>query len=114
VKTLYLDGAWDLALDSAGNIAVATEPYQMAQDAASAIRTFLGEVYYDTARGVPYFQDVLGQRPPLELVRSLLTDAALTAAGVVAAKVFLTTMTPTITGQVQVTDAAGVTSAAGF
>lgn len=32
-STLLLDTlAWDLAVDAAGNIAVATEPYSLAQD----------------------------------------------------------------------------------
>ena len=40
------------------NIAVADEPYALAQDAASAIRTFIGECYYDTTKGLPYFEKV--------------------------------------------------------
>jgi hypothetical protein len=115
MRTLYLDGGtWDLALDSNGSIAVATDAYRMAQDAASAIRTFLGECYYDTTRGVPHFEQILGHRPPLELVRQLLVTAALTQAGIASAKVFLTAITPTMTGEVQVSDAAGNTAAAGF
>jgi hypothetical protein len=35
-------------LDAEGNIAVASEPYSLAQDAASAIKTFAGEVFWDT------------------------------------------------------------------
>ncbi len=46
--------AWDLTVDTTGNIAVASNPYSMAQDAASAIRTFQGEVYYDTTLGIPF------------------------------------------------------------
>lgn len=115
MKTLYLDGAaWDLRLDSAGNIAVATDAYRMAQDAASACRTFLGECYYDTTRGVPHFEQILGHRPPLELVRQLLVDAAKTQTGVADAKVYLTALAPTLSGQVQVFDAGGAVAAAGF
>ena len=67
-NTLLLDTvAWDLVLDSFGNIALASPPYALAQDVASAIRTFLGEVYYDASLGVPYFQDILGQLPPMAL-----------------------------------------------
>lgn len=115
MKTLYLDPAnWDLALDSSGNIATATDPYRMAQDAACACRTFLGEVYYDTARGVPYFDEVLGHRPPLELIRARHIAAAKTAEGVADARVFYTALTPVLTGQVQVFDASGAVAAAGF
>ena len=112
--TLYLDANWDLTVDTAGNIAVATDPYQRAQDAASAIRTFSGEVYYDRGQGIPYFDQVLGRRPPLELLRSLLVDRAKTADGVVDAKVFITAIAPTVSGQVQVFDASGAIAAAGF
>lgn len=115
MKTIYLDPQdWDLRLDSGGSIAAASDAYRMAQDAASAIRTFRGECFYDTTRGVPYFEQVLGQRPPVELVRQLLIDAAMTANGVASAKVFLTSLTPEITGQVQVFDTAGTVAAAGF
>ena len=56
MKTLLLDQTtWDLTLDANNNIALAAEPYAFAQDAASAIRLFQGELWYDTTRGVPYF-----------------------------------------------------------
>jgi hypothetical protein len=38
MNTLFLNpGPWDLTLDASGNIALAAEPYSLAQDAASAI-----------------------------------------------------------------------------
>ena len=65
MKTLLLDRtAWDLCLDSNGNIALASEPYSLAQDVASAVRLFLGECYYDTTKGIPYWTEVLGMLPP--------------------------------------------------
>ena len=40
-STLLLDpDTWDLTVDNNGNIAVAAPPYAVAQDVASAIRTF--------------------------------------------------------------------------
>lgn len=115
MKTLYLDrGAWDLALDASGNIAMAAEPYSLAQDAASAIRTFLGECFYDTALGVPYWSEILGHNPPLELMKTKFIDAALTVPGVVSARVFVSSADRTVAGQVQVVDANGTVSAAGF
>ncbi len=65
MNTLLLDQVtWDLAVDTSGNIAVAADPYSQAQDAASSIKTFAGEVYYDTTRGIPYFTQILENRRP--------------------------------------------------
>lgn len=115
MKSVYLDpGAWDLVLDSAGNIAAASEPYRLAQDAACVLKTFAGECFYDTRQGVPYWTEILGHNPPIELIKAKFVDAALTVPGVVAAVVFLTSADRTIGGQVQVTDKAGTVSAAGF
>lgn len=111
--TLLLDRAtWDLVLDASGNIAVAAEPYALAQDAASAIKTFLGECYFDTTVGVPYLTQVLGKKIPLAILKQLLVDAALTVPGVVAAQVFITALTDRdLSGQVQVVSENGETSA---
>ena len=114
--TLYLSpDTWDLMLDSFGNWAQAAAPYQLAQDAASAIRTFLGECYYDTTIGVDYWGKVLGHPFSLPLLKQLFTNAAMTVPGVASAQVFITDYTDrTVTGQVQVTDANGVTTVAAF
>jgi hypothetical protein len=116
MKTLLLTtDAWDLTDDASGNIAVAEEPYALAQDAASAIRLFQGELYYDTTQGIPYFQQILGQAPALSLMKAYFNRAALTVPGVVSAQSFIQSWTDRkLTGQVQVTDAAGNTTAAGF
>jgi hypothetical protein len=108
-STLLLDRTtWDLVLDASGNIAVASPPYALAQDVASACRTFLGEVYYDTTLGVPYFERVLGKFPPLQLVKQLLADAALTVPGVTDPVVFISSFTDRgLSGQVQFTDPSG-------
>ncbi len=107
MDTMLLDPAtWDLVLDINGNIAKATEPYSLAQDAASAIRTFLGEVWFDTSAGVPYLQEILAKNPPIALLKAELENAAKTVPGVVTAKCFLSTLSNrTIAGQVQVTSA---------
>lgn len=116
MDTLYLDpGSWDLALDSSGNIALASNPYALAQSAATAILTFLGDIYYDQAQGIPYFQQVLNNPPPLALYRAMCVDAAMLVPGVVSAQVFFRAIVGRkLTGQVQVTDAAGTTTVAGF
>lgn len=111
--TLLLDrAAWDLVVDARGNIAVATEPYALAQDAASAIKTFLGECYWNTTVGVPYLSQILGYNVPLPLLKQALIDAALTVPGVVSAQVFVSSVEGrTVTGQVQVISSSGLPSA---
>ncbi|MDP4023713.1 hypothetical protein Q8W71_13840 [Methylobacterium sp. NEAU 140] len=115
-STLLLDQVgWDLCLDVAGNIALATEPYATAQDAAASVRTFQGEVYYDVGRGIPYFDQILGHLPPLSLVKAYVEAAAALTPNVVAARAFITGFKGRkLTGQVQITDTAGRLTAAGF
>lgn len=85
-STLLLDvGLWDLTLDAYGNIAVAAPPYALAQDVASACRTVLGEVYYDTTLGVDYFGLIFGLTPPANVFQEQFVSQALTVPGVVTA-----------------------------
>jgi hypothetical protein len=114
--TLLLDQTtWDLVLDANGNIALATEPYSQAQDAASAIKTFLGECWWDTTVGIPYLTQVLGQSPPLTYLKELLQNAALTVQGVVAATAYISSFTDReVSGQVQIINSSGQTAAANF
>lgn len=117
MNTLLLDqAAWDLVLDVNGNIAVASDPYSLAQDAASAIKTFLGEVYFDTKVGIPYLTQILGKSPSLPLLKERLSVAARTVPGVASASVFITALTNRdLQGQVQVRSAAtGQVSVATF
>ena len=116
MDTLYLTpGNWDLAVDVNGNIAKAANPYSLAQDAASQIRTFAGEVWYDTTQGIPYPDQVLGLAPNPALMKSYFTTAALSVPEVTAAKVFLAGLTArALTGQVQITGTTGAVVAAGF
>jgi|SRR5579863_1853553 len=80
MKTLLLDVAtWDLITDANGNIAAAEDPYALAQDVASQIRTFLAEVWYDTTLGIPYASQILGKNPPVSVLQEYLVNAALTA-----------------------------------
>jgi hypothetical protein len=117
MDTLLLDAStWDLALDADGNIAVASNPYSLAQDAASAIKTFLGEVYYDTTVGVPYLTEILGKMPPLALLIEALQKTAKTVPDVDSALCILTQFDDRrFVGQVQVTSVqTGETSVATF
>lgn len=111
MKTLLLDTtAWDLVLDATGNIAVATEPYQLSQDVASAIKLFAGELWYDTSKGVPYFSTILGKAPPIEFFKEQMVRAAKTVPGVVGASCVIQSFEDrTVTGYVKFTAADGTT-----
>ncbi len=115
-STLLLDQTtWDIFLDAGGNIAVASPPYAIAQDVATACRTFLGEVYYDTTLGVPWRQTILGKLPPLGLVKQQIVNAALTVPGVTNPVVYFTSFSNRkLSGQIQFTDPTGATQAAAF
>lgn len=115
-STLLLDRtAWDLVLDAQGNIAVAKPPYSLAQDVATAIRTFLGEVYYDKRQGIPYFEEILGQLPPASMLTQLLSNQALLVPGVVTARTIITGFDAgSVTGAVYFTDESGETTVVNF
>ena len=116
MRTLLLDSTnWDLVIDAGGNIAVADVPYAYAQDAASAIRLFLGECWYDTTKGISYWQDILGKAPPLNYMRQKFETAALTVPGILSAKCFfLQINNRVVTGQVQISDQEGKFSVVTF
>jgi len=115
-NTLLLDRtAWDLVIDSAGNIAMAAPPYALAQDVASAVRLFLGELWYDTSKGIPYFEDVLGHLPPLPLLTGYIEKAALTVPGVVKAQCIISSLNNReVSGQVRFIDETGVANGVTF
>lgn len=109
MNTLLLDTVrWDVVLNSSGNIALASDPYSMAQDVASACRLFIGELWYDTTQGIPYFDQILGTSPPTEFLKAQLVAAALTVPGVVEAKATIQSFENGIlSGQIQFADVAG-------
>lgn len=111
MKSLLLDTAvWDLVLDAAGNIAVATEPYRISQDVACAIKLFAGELWYDTSKGVPYFSTILGKAPPIEFFKEQMVRAAKTVPGVVSATCVIESFENRgIKGYVSFTDTSGTT-----
>lgn len=115
MQTLLLDvDAWDLVLDSLGNIAVASPPYATAQDVSSAIQTFESEVYYDDTLGVLY-QGILGEQPPLNVVTGDMETAALGVPGVVTATCTISSFqNRDVDGGVQFTDSDGNTGTVGL
>ena len=122
MNTLLLDvERWDLVTDSDGNIALAMDPYSTAQDVASAVRTFRGEVFYNTALGMPYLQPspgataILGQLPSAAFIKAQVAQQALTVPGVTNPVCYLSSLTAReLSGQVLFTDANGGTVFAGF
>lgn len=111
-STLLLDNTnWDLLADAAGNIAVAQPPYALAQDVASAVKLFLGELWYNTVNGVPYFEEILGHAPPIGVFQEYMRRAALTVPGVVTAQCQIDSINGrTVTGAVTFTDENGSTN----
>jgi hypothetical protein len=111
MDTLLLDTVlWDLTVDAAGDIALATEPYSLAQDVSSAVRLFQGELWYDTSQGVPYMTKILGQSPPLAVFQEYMVQAALTVPDVVSAVCVIESYdlaTRAIVGQLQFVDVNG-------
>jgi hypothetical protein len=109
MDTLLLDrSAWDLALDANGNIGRATAPYSVVQDVASACRLFDRELYYGPPKGIRYFDEVLGEYQPIQVLKARLAAAALAVPGVLSAKVFLTSVGQRgMAGQVQIKTASG-------
>jgi hypothetical protein len=111
MKTLLLvTDAWDLCLDAAGNIAAADAPYARAQDVASALRLFAAELWYDTSKGVPYWEEILGKAPPPVVFEAYMVRAALTVPGVVSAQAAIESIEGRrLVGQVTFSSADGTT-----
>lgn len=94
-------------VDANGNVAVAAEPYALAQDAASECMARLGEVFFDTTRGVNYGA-ILGKQPSIAFLKAQFVEAALRVPGVASAKCFITSVSGrTVNGQIQITSASG-------
>jgi hypothetical protein len=107
---LLVQDAWDVCLDSSGNWAMATAPYALAQDTASAVKTFLGEIYYNTLLGIPYFTQVLGYNPPASLLAGFIEQQALTVPTIMTSSFTITGFNNReVTGQVVSTDSSGQT-----
>lgn len=103
MNTLLLDRTtWDLVLNTSGNIALASDPYSVEQDVSSACRLVLGELWYNTTKGTPYFQKIFGRNYPLPAFKALMIKAALTVPTVISAQCFITSFkNRVIQGQIQ-------------
>lgn len=87
MKSLLLDRTtWDLVLDANRNLAVCSEPYSVLQDVATAVRTWLGECWYDTSLGLPYDSGIFNGSSSVPLMRAQAEQAAMSVPGVSAAQ----------------------------
>ena len=91
MNTIFLHpDTWDITLDTSGNIAVATESYQQAQDISSSCRVFLKDDYYKQSDGIPYLEEIMGRSSyPLALYQRNLHDRAMLVNGIVSIDVKL-------------------------
>lgn len=89
MNTLFLlPSEWDICLDVAGDIAIATDEYQQAQDISSSCRVFLGDDYYSKNDGIPYLEEIMGKNSyPLALYQRNLHDRAMLVDGIVSVDV---------------------------
>lgn len=87
MTSLRLTPDWDLQLDDMGNIATVDGSLQIAQDVATSCRVWKGEVLYDVERGVPYKEDIMGQKPNLSLLQADLETEAKRIKGVASVEV---------------------------
>ena len=100
------------------DIAFNTQGLAVAQDVASAIKLFQGELYYDTTLGVPYFGQVFTQQYNAAIINSLMQQAALTVPNVVEAVASVSNLdvngkpSRNITGTVKILDVNGEASGA--
>lgn len=114
MRTLFLmPDTWDLTIDANGNIAVAEDVYQQAQDIATAARVFIGDMYYNQNAGIPYRESILGQTGfPLSLYKMHLEDAAMSIQGVESANAILNLVgNRTVTGDILFTTESGESGA---
>lgn len=111
--SLFLNTSnWDIELDDLGNIATKQNPYSVAQDVACSCSTFLGEAWYDTTLGLPYFERILGHWPGTQLITSKLQSEALKLSYVQSASgtVVIGPSTRLASGVLTITDTNGVSS----
>ena len=98
---------WDLIPSQAGDIAVCSAPYAVAQAVANEIKLFQGEAYYAPDQGIPYDPSILGRSPSTSYVGGLMEDAALSVDTVATASASLYLSGRELRGAIQVTTSDG-------
>lgn len=117
MRTLTLDlDTWDIGVDAAGQIAVSSGPYAIAQDVANACRLFTNDAWFDPKKGVPHFSIELGRIPNPSMLREKLRQAALSVEGVADVKIENLTLNDdrVLTGDIRLTLVTGETANVAF
>lgn len=117
MDALLLDrDTWDLCIDASGRIAVASDPYAIVQNVATAARLFTGELWYGPpAKGIPFFTEAFNKGFPTAYFKARIVAAALAVPGVASAKCVLSVLTDReIGGQIQITTTDGANLVVGF
>ncbi len=109
MDSLKLDVNWDLQLDANGSLLVADSAYSVAQNVATAIRTRLNDVYFNTTLGIDYTNIVLVKNPNLAVIRSRFKTVAESVSGVASATVALANNGGTLTGDITILTTLGDT-----
>jgi hypothetical protein len=79
---LKLNANHDLLIED-GDLVLVDGVDAVAQDVDIRLQFFLGEWFLDTRLGVPYYQQILGAKPRLGAVASIIRKAIFTTPGVV-------------------------------
>lgn len=105
MDTIFLNPeTWDWDVDAAGNIALSTGPYAVAQDVASQSLLWRGEAPYAIQDGIPYEQSILGQRPAQSTMSAWYQGEALKVPDVQSATpVLIYDPSRKVSGQIQLT-----------
>ncbi len=115
MATLALDpDTWDLVVRN-GRFVYLTGDEAIAQSVACQLKLFLGELYYDTEQGVPYWQQIIGFLPSPALMKAKFEQAALLVKGVLTATAFINSVSNReVLGVVEVTTTSGQTIPVAF
>lgn len=74
MRTILTDENNDIYLSNF-NIAIGEDKEAVAQIVNNVLRTQKGELSYDTTRGIPYLETVLGDNPDVDLWSSHMVNA---------------------------------------
>jgi len=78
---LKLDSNGDLDIEN-GDLVLIDGVDAIAQDCEVRLQFFQGEWFLDTRLGVPWYQEILGHKPRLNIVSSILQKAILLTPGI--------------------------------
>lgn len=74
--SLKLNENWDIHLNGENNLSTTQDANAVAQDVASACKTHLGEVWFDTSLGIPWFTQILGKPVSAVFIQAQLEKQA--------------------------------------